>query len=62
MKYYDKLIFEISRPGRVGYSLPKNWSTDNGQQSTDKPDGSLSIVNCQFLKSCFARHLPSSPK
>ena len=25
MKYYDKLIFEISRPGRVGYSLPKNW-------------------------------------
>ncbi|MBO5084684.1 MAG: aminomethyl-transferring glycine dehydrogenase subunit GcvPB [Bacteroidaceae bacterium] len=48
MKYYDKLIFEISRPGRVGYSLPKNWSTDNGQQSTDKPDGSLSIVNCQL--------------
>ena len=25
MKYYDKLIFEISRPGRVGYSIPKNW-------------------------------------
>ena len=25
MKYYDKLIFEISREGRVGYSLPKNW-------------------------------------
>ena len=24
MKYYDKLIFELSRPGRVGYSLPKN--------------------------------------
>ncbi|MBQ2435278.1 MAG: aminomethyl-transferring glycine dehydrogenase subunit GcvPB [Bacteroidaceae bacterium] len=48
MKYYDKLIFEISRSGRVGYSLPKNWSTDNGQQSTDKPDGSLSIVNCQL--------------
>ena len=48
MKYYDKLIFEISRPGRVGYSLPKNWSTDNGQLSTDKPDGSLSIVNCQL--------------
>ena len=23
MKYYDKLIFEISRLGRVGYSLPK---------------------------------------
>ena len=24
MKHYDKLIFEVSRPGRVGYSLPKN--------------------------------------
>ncbi len=23
MKYYDKLIFELSRPGRSGYSLPK---------------------------------------
>ena len=22
MKYYDKLIFELSRPGRTGYSLP----------------------------------------
>ncbi len=20
MKYYDKLIFEISKPGRIGYS------------------------------------------
>lgn len=24
MKYYDNLIFELSRPGRKGYSLPKN--------------------------------------
>lgn len=24
MKAYDQLIFEISKPGRVGYSLPKN--------------------------------------
>lgn len=22
MKYYDKLVFELSKPGRVGYSLP----------------------------------------
>lgn len=33
MKYYDKLIFELSVPGRVGYSLPKNrfdkYSIDN---------------------------------
>ena len=24
MKYYDKLIFELSKPGRSGYSLPEN--------------------------------------
>ncbi|MBQ3872591.1 MAG: aminomethyl-transferring glycine dehydrogenase subunit GcvPB [Bacteroidales bacterium] len=24
MKYYDKLIFEVSREGRTGYSLPEN--------------------------------------
>ena len=24
MKYYDKLIFELSAEGRTGYSLPKN--------------------------------------
>ena len=24
MKYYDKLIFELSRPGRKGYELPAN--------------------------------------
>ena len=48
MKYYDKLIFEISRPGRVGYSLPKNWTTDNSQQTADKPDGEFSIFNSQF--------------
>ena len=24
MKYYDKLIFELSKPGRCGYSLPAN--------------------------------------
>ena len=23
MKYYDKLIFEVSREGRTGYSLPE---------------------------------------
>lgn len=29
MKYYDKLIFELSQPGRCGFSLPENaWSTD----------------------------------
>jgi len=29
MKEYDKLIFEISKPGRKGYQLPKdNYGTD----------------------------------
>ncbi len=29
MKYYDKLIFEVSRPGRKGYELPANgYDTD----------------------------------
>ena len=29
MKYYDKLIFELSQPGRCGFSLPENaWGTD----------------------------------
>ena len=23
MKYYDKLIFELSKPGRCGFSLPE---------------------------------------
>ena len=27
MKYYDKLIFELSRPGRTGYSLPASFTT-----------------------------------
>ena len=32
MKYYDKLIFEISRSGRVGYSLPKSQLPSNKEQ------------------------------
>ena len=27
MKYYDKLIFELSRAGRTGYSLPKSFAS-----------------------------------
>lgn len=30
MKTYDKLIFELSKPGRKGYSLPKNGYGTNG--------------------------------
>ena len=32
MKYYDKLIFEISRPGSVGYSLPKSQLAIDNEQ------------------------------
>ena len=32
MKYYDKLIFELSRQGRVGYTLPRN----NWEKSADE--------------------------
>ena len=36
MKYYDKLIFDLSSPGRCGYSLPENrWGTS----SDGLPDG-----------------------
>ncbi len=30
MKYYDKLIFELSREGRKGYELPKNTFNTDG--------------------------------
>lgn len=30
MKYYDKLIFEISKPGRRGYSLPEPFAKCQG--------------------------------
>ncbi len=33
MKYYDKLIFELSRPGRVGYELPENRYPSGGVDS-----------------------------
>ena len=32
MKYYDKLIFELSKPGRIGYSLPDFFSDADQQQ------------------------------
>ena len=33
MKEYDKLIFEISRPGRKGYELPADRSLWNCPRS-----------------------------
>ena len=39
MKYYDKLIFELSKQGRVGYSLPEACSKCTGTKAI--PDGLL---------------------
>lgn len=39
MKYYDKLIFELSKPGRTGYSLPQTCSKCKGTEAI--PDGLL---------------------
>ena len=33
MKYYDKLIFELSQQGRVGYSLPETCSKCKGTEA-----------------------------
>lgn len=38
MKYYDKLIFELSRPGRKGYELPK---ADYGHDAFSEMPASL---------------------
>lgn len=44
MKYYDKLIFELSRPGRSGYSLPRSFAADGG---TAMPGISLPAGICR---------------
>ena len=33
MKYYDKLIFELSKQGRTGYSLPQTCSKCKGTEA-----------------------------
>ena len=30
MRYYDKLVFELSRPGRSAYSLPAEPAEESG--------------------------------
>ena len=37
MRYYDKLVFELSRPGRTGYSLPEGASAP-GSMPWEKGD------------------------
>ena len=36
MKYYDKLIFELSHPGRIGYSLPNSVIAAETDAATDE--------------------------
>ena len=36
MKYYDKLIFELSKPGRIGFSLPDSLIDRPGQPAPTK--------------------------
>ena len=40
MRYYDKLVFELSRPGRTGYSLPSD-TADGGKIVEGIPAGLL---------------------
>ena len=37
MKYYDKLIFELSKSGRIGYSLPVVFRQQSAQQNHGRP-------------------------
>ena len=34
-KYYGKLIFELSSPGRIGYSIPDNGLADYAKKELD---------------------------
>ena len=55
MKYYDKLIFEISKPGRIGYSLQQsefgNYSlTDLPQSLRRETEAKLPEAKISELK------------
>ncbi|MCQ2182464.1 MAG: aminomethyl-transferring glycine dehydrogenase subunit GcvPB [Bacteroidales bacterium] len=43
MKYYDKLIFELSKPGRTGFSLPNDYSTEGLIPDNLKRQSSLEL-------------------
>lgn len=57
MKYYDKLIFELSKKGRTGYSLPENefCACKNGGR---KPSGCLSNALPENLRRAGSPALP----
>ena len=62
MKYYDKLIFEISKPGRIGYSLQQS---DFGNYSlADLPQSLRRETEAKLPEASeldVVRHIPMSP-
>ena len=63
MKYYDKLIFEISKPGRIGYSLQQsdfgNYSlTDLPQSLRRETETDLRSEERRVGKECRSRWSP----
>ena len=54
MKYYDKLIFELSKEGRCGYSLPEAWKgveLDLPEQLSRKsPAGLPEVSECEVVR------------
>ena len=54
MKYYDKLIFELSKEGRCGYSLPDAWKgveLDLPEQLSRKsPAGLPEVSECEVVR------------
>lgn len=73
MKYYDKLIFELSRPGRSGYSLPsqekfsspEKWLADSFPASCKKTssvaaDGAATDEHFSAKRSCISAATPKA--
>ncbi len=73
MKYYDKLIFELSHPGRSGYSLPsqekfsspEKWLADSFPASGKKTssvaaDGAATDEHFSAKRSCISAATPKA--
>ena len=74
MKYYDKLIFELSHPGRIGYSLPaaalqqypffaekcSSGAAADDAAKTDKATASLSFGEQRFARVAALCNIPKA--
>ena len=56
MRYYDRLIFELSREGRTGYSLRKNEWTDSADSISAELKRSSSLDLPQVSEPDVVRH------